>query len=718
MKKRVVAACLAAVLGIAPCSVGASQESEVQCISETESSDILLETCTQEFQETKPEVSEETLQEIETVKQETQSESETTAEQEIQSEPEVTAEQETEAESEATTEQETSTESKTQSADEEKSSEEIQTEPQTESQEQTQESILARKNMVNASPEGDGTYFNEYDENDLFWANQNGQGEVAISQVQLLRSMLAKVGKGYSQSLRYDANYYDCSSLILRCLQEFGLNRVPYSTYDWNNRLQGMKIGDVISFHGNGNYVAYKLTAVNTDEISNPDAFLVPGTIIVLIEPGYGGGHVAVSLGSFARQDYGLDPVNDNVAIVNQTRNYVASQLATRYGADKSLLMGTNSITAYPNTWMDSNWLGNDIWTEDGYSGVYNRIWRVEAFNKETGVCVTNVARGTNGLTAKYVLVPVDTDTKLEEELSIDKIEISNVSSKGYQVDATFQATYGVSRVLMPTWTEKGGQDDLIWHTAKVSGNTASFYINTSAHNGESGHYITHVYLYGQTGKYCMASSDANLPAIEIKDYNGFHTETDGASYYYNHGKLADNYTGLVFDQGVWYYIKEGKLDLNYAGLVFHNGSWYYVEKGRLNWNYTSLVRYNGRWFYVQNGYLDWRYTGLVEYYGTWYYVYKGELNWGYSGLIYDKGIWQFVLGGRLNKSYTGLVKHAGDWYYVNQGQVDWTYTGPVEYYGTTYYIQKGYLNWTYSASIELNGVTYQVKHGVVKKAL
>ena len=730
MKKRVVAACLAAVLGIAPCSVGASQESEVQCISETESSDILLETCTQEFQETKPEVSEETLQEIEkvkqetqsesetTVEQETQSESETTAEQEIQSEPEVTAEQETEAESEATTEQETSTESKTQSADEEKSSEEIQTEPQTESQEQTQESILARKNMVNASPEGDGSYFGEYDENDLFWANQNAQGEVAISQVQLLRSLLAKVGKGYSQSMRYDQNYYDCSSLILRCLQEFGLNRVPYSTYDWNNRLQGMKIGDVISFHGNGNYVAYKLTAVNTDEISNPDAFLVPGTIIVLIEPGYGGGHVAVSLGSFARQDYGLDPVNDNVAIVNQTRNYVASQLATRYGADKSLLMGTNSITAYPNTWMDSNWLGNDIWTEDGYSGVYNRIWRLEAFNKETGVCVTNVARGTNGLTAKYVLVPVDTDTKLEEELSIDKIEISNVSSNGYQVNATFHATYGASRVLMPTWTEKGGQDDLIWHTAKVSGNTASFYINTSAHNGESGHYITHVYLYGQTGKYCMASSDANLPAIEIKDYNGFHTETDGASYYYNHGKLADNYTGLVFDQGVWYYIKEGKLDLNYAGLVFHNGSWYYVEKGRLNWNYTSLVRYNGRWFYVQNGYLDWRYTGLVEYYGTWYYVYKGELNWGYSGLIYDKGIWQFVLGGRLNKSYTGLVKHAGDWYYVNQGQVDWTYTGPVEYYGTTYYIQKGYLNWTYSASIELNGVTYQVKHGVVKKAL
>ena len=85
MKKRVVAACLAAVLGIAPCSVGASQESEAQCISESEISDILLETCTQELLETQ-EVSEETLQEIETVKQEIQSESEATVEQETQSE--------------------------------------------------------------------------------------------------------------------------------------------------------------------------------------------------------------------------------------------------------------------------------------------------------------------------------------------------------------------------------------------------------------------------------------------------------------------------------------------------------------------------------------------------------------------------------------------------------------------------------------------------------
>ena len=715
MKKNIMAVCLAAVLGLAPCGVSASQEttSEVAAqnvqAAQTESSQaetVQAQTAQEEFQTEELEPAE--TQSIESNTSESWPENTSIEEIETVEETESTEPTEsTEAESAETTaalEAVETEQNQTQETPEEVLSSEV----------QTQENIQLQ-GVVNAvSPEGDGAYFGEYDENDLFWANQNAQGEVAISQVQLLRSLLAKVGKGYSQSMRYDQNYYDCSSLILRCLQEFGLSGVPYSTYDWNNRLQGKKIGDVITFHGNGNYVSYKLTAVNINEISNPDAFLIPGTIIVLIEPGYGGGHVAVSLGSFARQDKGLDPSKNAVAIVNQTREYVASQLAERYGADKSLLMGNNSISGYVNTWMDSSWLGTDMLAGDSYSGTYNRIWRVEAFNSSTGVCVTNVARGTHGLTAKYVLTPVDTDAELEEKLSIDQVQISNASARGYQVDVTFSATYGASRVLMPTWTENNGQDDLIWHTATVEDNKASFYVKTSDHKNEGGRYITHIYLYGQTGKYCVAGAEVHLPAAEIKDYNGFHKETDGASYYYSNGKLAGDYTGLVFDEGIWYYIKEGKLDVAYAGLVLHNGDWYYVEKGQVNWKYTGLVLYGGRWYHVQNGYLNWTYSGLVEYYGTVYYVYKGELNWGYYGLVYDNESWQFVRGGRLDKNYTGLVKHAGGWYYVTGGSVDWTYTGPVEYYETVYYIRKGYLNWTYSGSVTIDGVTREVKNGVV----
>ncbi len=34
----------------------------------------------------------------------------------------------------------------------------------------------------------------------------------------------------------------------------------------------------------------------------------------------------------------------------------------------------------------------------------------------------------------------------------------------------------------MPTWTNANGQDDLVWHQASVSGDTATFYVPSSAH--------------------------------------------------------------------------------------------------------------------------------------------------------------------------------------------------------------------------------------------
>ena len=37
----------------------------------------------------------------------------------------------------------------------------------------------------------------------------------------------------------------------------------------------------------------------------------------------------------------------------------------------------------------------------------------------------------------------------------------------------------------MPTWTNANGQDDLVWHQASVSGDTATFYVPSSDHKGE-----------------------------------------------------------------------------------------------------------------------------------------------------------------------------------------------------------------------------------------
>lgn len=191
------------------------------------------------------------------------------------------------------------------------------------------------------------------DENGIeLYANE---AEKDISQTAFIKALLSKVGKGYSQSKRYEKDYYDCSSLVLRCLQEFGLTGVPFSTYGWNSKLEGSKIGDIITFHGSGNKVSYKVIAKNTDIISNPDAFAVPGTLMVLIQPNQSSGHIAVSLGEFARQEGGYDPKENPEEVLQTTMEYVTGILSQRYGVGQDLLLGENLITQYPNTWMEKN---------------------------------------------------------------------------------------------------------------------------------------------------------------------------------------------------------------------------------------------------------------------------------------------------------------------------------------------------------------------------
>lgn len=114
--------------------------------------------------------------------------------------------------------------------------------------------------------------------------------------------------------------------------------------------------------------------------------------------------------------------------------------------------------------------------------------------NNESGVYYTHIyvydVNGAYALEGITVRVPA-----VAEAPVIKKIETSNVTTAGYTVKVTFSAQLGVKEVKMPTWTEKNGQDDIVWHVANISGNTATAYIPTSAHNNEVGNYITHVYV-------------------------------------------------------------------------------------------------------------------------------------------------------------------------------------------------------------------------------
>ena len=96
---------------------------------------------------------------------------------------------------------------------------------------------------------------------------------------------------------------------------------------------------------------------------------------------------------------------------------------------------------------------------------------------------------------------------------TVTDVRVTEVSGDGYRVTCKVSDNVGVTAVKFPTWTEKDGQDDLIWHVASVSNGEATFYVNVTDHKTEFGKYITHIYAYDAVGNATCVGTAANVPA-------------------------------------------------------------------------------------------------------------------------------------------------------------------------------------------------------------
>ena len=66
--------------------------------------------------------------------------------------------------------------------------------------------------------------------------------------------------------------------------------------------------------------------------------------------------------------------------------------------------------------------------------------------------------------------------------------------------------------VRVAVWSEKNGQDDLVWHQATVKGNQAKFTVKTNSHKKESGKYITDIYVYDKKGNEICYRVNVTVP--------------------------------------------------------------------------------------------------------------------------------------------------------------------------------------------------------------
>ena len=137
--------------------------------------------------------------------------------------------------------------------------------------------------------------------------------------------------------------------------------------------------------------------------------------------------------------------------------------------------------------------------------------WNSEADGTGTYYGPSDVATLTNDITLYAIWLDNTPPT-------ISRVTYTQNDGASYYAYAYATDSAGLDRVQFPTWTENGGQDDIVWYTGQ-SGNWTidgqaynyRYLVQASNHNNEFGTYITHVYAYDVNGNSVGNGSMTNI---------------------------------------------------------------------------------------------------------------------------------------------------------------------------------------------------------------
>ncbi|WP_105183904.1 GBS Bsp-like repeat-containing protein [Streptococcus suis] len=163
-----------------------------------------------------------------------------------------------------------------------------------------------------------------------------------------------------------------------------------------------------------------------------------------------------------------------------------ATSTATSSTVNSSLTAGATSSTSNSLTRSSSNTI----------AGSSNGSTSVPSARVSTASSSVNVTQPTGTITI---------ENRNDAQGTFD-VRVANVSSPR-----------GLDKVYVPTWTESGGQDDIVWHEAsRQSDGSYLARINKTQHKYESGKYIAHVYYRGHDGS-MTAIGGASVELPELK---------------------------------------------------------------------------------------------------------------------------------------------------------------------------------------------------------
>ena len=130
--------------------------------------------------------------------------------------------------------------------------------------------------------------------------------------------------------------------------------------------------------------------------------------------------------------------------------------------------------------------------TDPNYPGKLIRLIEAYKLYEWDAMCNNSISTVENeGVESQY----------LKADLTITGL--NNATGSYDFVISNLVAPRGFKEVLVPTWSEKNGQDDIIWYkAAKQANGDYKVTVRSSNHKGDSGLYNSHVYLVDNDGKF------------------------------------------------------------------------------------------------------------------------------------------------------------------------------------------------------------------------
>ena len=208
--------------------------------------------------------------------------------------------------------------------------------------------------------------------------------------------------------------------------------------------------------------------------------------------------------------------VSGNLTINNQTSNGFDVVVTNVSGGGKEVKEVRVPIWSDKNGQDDLTWYHADKQSDGSY-----KVHVDTASHKgDAGTYSVHLYYMLNGkrtyITETKATVPQATESQVT-----GKLTINNQTSNGFDVVVTNVSGGGkeVKEVRVPIWSDKNGQDDLIWyHADKQSDGSYKVHVDTASHKGDAGTYSVHLY-YMLNGKrtYITETKATVNPAVESR---------------------------------------------------------------------------------------------------------------------------------------------------------------------------------------------------------